>query len=184
MILRRTFIITALLAVALVSCKKDTKVIDPPVDEKTKLPQVTTTGAGTFGAIVKGKAFIGKIIECTYTHDNNFPDYYNFTLTATDANKNIVQISLPVVHKLAEKNSYTLNSMTFSEWAGKYTDGAATGNPYQTNATDNGAVSFSKTDDANKIFSGTFSFAAANSAGEKVTITDGRFDTHYVYTEE
>jgi hypothetical protein len=182
MILRRTFIITALLGVVLVSCKKDTKVIEPPVDERTKLPQATTTGAGTFGAIVKGKAFIGKIIDCTYSHDNNFPDYYNFTLTATDANKNIVQISLPIVQKLAEKNSYTLNNLILFFWAGKYTDGA--GNPYQTNVTDNGTVSFSKTDDENKIFSGTFSFVAVNTAGEKVTITDGRFDTHYIYIEK
>lgn len=184
MILRRTFIISALLAVAMVGCKKDIKVITTPVDEKTKLPQATTIGAGTFGGIVKGKAFIGEIIDCTYSHDNNYPDYYNFTLTAINADKNTIQISLPIVRKLAEKNSYTLNNITFSQWAGKYTDGSATENIYQTNATNNGIVSFSKADDENKIFSGTFSFIVVNSAGEKVTITDGRFDTHYIYTEK
>jgi hypothetical protein len=184
MILRRTFIVTTLLVVAMVACKKDAKVIEAPVDEITKLPQVTAIGAGTFGAIVKGKAFIGKITECIYSHDNNYPDYYNFTLTAIDADKNTIQISLPIVSKLAEKNSYTLNNMTFSHWAGKYTDGAATENIYQTNATINGTVSFSKADDENKIFSGIFSFTVVNSAGEKVTITDGRFDTHYIYIEK
>ena len=44
---------------------------------------------------------------------------------------------------------------------------------------DSGSLFIKKHDQINRILSGTFSFTGANSTGEKVNITEGRFDIRY-----
>jgi hypothetical protein len=52
------------------------------------------------------------------------------------------------------------------------------GNYYYVVAPLTGQLTISRLDLSAKVFSGTFAFQAANSRGEQVTVTDGRFDFH------
>jgi hypothetical protein len=50
---------------------------------------------------------------------------------------------------------------------------------YYVNDSLRGKMTISQLDEVNKIISGTFFFDAINRLGEKVHITEGRFDTKY-----
>ena len=183
MMFRRITLIMMLLTIALSACKKDKRVTPQPVDEKTKLPAITATGAGTFGAIINNKAFLGKITACTYTYQSK-QDYYSLRLTAVAADNSKIHFDIPVVSKLTSKLTLTLNNMIMSNWRGEYTSGPEPLNFYQTTPSVNGTLTIETLDEEKKIMSGSFLFKAENSDGSVISITDGRYDTHYTFIEK
>lgn len=185
MVIKRIALMMIVLTVALSGCKKDKKALPLPVDEKSKLPAVTATGAGTFGALVRGKAFIAKNVECAYSRFKNFPDSYVLLISATAADNTKIRFSLQIIPKLAAKTSFTINNiLSVYNWLGQYTEGPTTANVFNTKVDVNGTLTVETLDEENKIMSGSFAFDAVNSDGTKISITDGRYDTHFVYSEQ
>jgi len=82
----------------------------------------------------------------------------------------IVEIRTPY---LVAGGEYELKSYPY----GEYRIDVAPGSIYRTNQTQAGQLSITRCDNVNKIYSGTFSFTAIDTAtGQTVNVTEGRFD--------
>ncbi len=151
--------------------------------EEPQLPPETTTGAMTFGCKVNGKIFVpkdGREKPGLYVQYVNLGAgvgggwFLNIPATnwvpSTPEGVNIETDSLLV----SEGMTYAFKNQKGSPRA-FYDIGAS----YV--ALDNdGFLKITKFDQSNRILSGTFSFIGTNTAnGEKLNITDGRFDIRY-----
>jgi hypothetical protein len=165
----------ALLLLAFSQCKKKT--------EEPQLPPETTTGAMTFGCKVNGQVFVpkdGRGRPGLYVQYVNLGAgvgggwYLNIPATnwvpSTPEGVNIETDSLLVV----EGMTYSFKNQKGSPRA-FYDKGVS----YV--ALDNdGILKITKFDQSNRILSGTFSFIGTNTTnGEKLNITEGRFDIRY-----
>ena len=165
----------ALLLFTFSQCKKKT--------EEPQLPPETTTGAMTFGCKVNGKVFIPKDgrgrpgLYCQYVNLGTGPGggWY---------------LNIPAVDLQVSPNigiSVTTDSLLIQEgmvYQFKNTKGTAQVFYYQAieyHKLDNdiGELFIKKFDQINRIISGTFFFTGTNSTGEKINITEGRFDIRY-----
>jgi hypothetical protein len=165
------------------SCKKH---VITPQEELSKLPPATQTGANTFGCLVNGVAFLpdgsnfslGPIKQCNYIYTGGG---YHFTVAAD--NKSVSSLIKGIVigtDSLAIAEGQTLTFKTFAPGNAdaSYTLYTNTGdiNKYITNNTVSGQLTITKLDSIKDFVSGTFYFTAVNDKGEKVQVTDGRFD--------
>jgi hypothetical protein len=173
----------ALLLFTFSQCKKKT--------EELQLPPETTTGAMTFGCKVNGKVFVPKDGR---GQPGLFVQYVNLGavvgggwflnipatnwVPSTPEGVNIGTDSLLISEgstyefKLSTTNQRIKGSFnTFCDFNGK---------TYAKTASDIGSIYIRKFDQINRILSGTFFYSATNiSTGEKITITEGRFDIRY-----
>ncbi|MES2274594.1 MAG: DUF6252 family protein [Bacteroidota bacterium] len=162
------------------SCKK--KTIDPKAD----LPTATQTGANTFGAMANGTILLPR-------HDplrpggTDFVAYYSTVVTPATVNFNITandtagdpfrKIQLTSTSTLQEGQSYSLQVSSTNPVSAAYI--VNTINTYTVTPPLTGQLTITKLDQTNHIISGTFYFDAVNSAGDKISVTDGRFDAKY-----
>jgi hypothetical protein len=160
--------------------------------ELAKLPAYTQVGAGTFGCLLNGKAFIPStccgdffnpplpkwrsdyyINDKTYYLEaknklDQYSPYYNIGLNLLVNLKSPRPIKLIIqkgeyLEKSGGGISLRSNSSTIS---------------YNTFDPSSGQIIISKLDTNNQTISGTFEFKAANET-DTITITDGRFDLPY-----
>jgi hypothetical protein len=153
-------------------------------ENEPQLPPETTTGANTFGCKINGKAFVPK---GNLTGPSLNTNYYflgnglggGWFLFVTAANRvdepgETVFIETDSL-LLTEGISYSLRNQKGSVF-GRFSSYPLF---YKMNNDDAGNLFVTKHDVVQRILSGKFSFTATNQNGEKVTITDGRFDVRY-----
>ncbi|GAC1311176.1 MAG: hypothetical protein NVSMB24_29990 [Mucilaginibacter sp.] len=168
------------------SCKKH---VVTPQDELAKLPPATQIGANTFGCLVNGAAFLpdgsnfslGPIKQCNYIYTGGG---YHFTVAASNKNNSsLIKGIIMGTDSLAIAEGQTLTFKTFASGnaVASYTlyTNTANINEYTTNNTVSGQLTITKLDSIKDFVSGTFYFTAVNDKGEKVQVTDGRFDMLY-----
>jgi hypothetical protein len=155
-------------------CKKE--------NNEPQLPPETTTGAMTFGCKVNGKVFIPRDgngspgLAPQYLFLGNGPGGgWWLNIPAIDwKDKKSVGIATDSL-LLITGVSYSLKKLKGFAYS-QYTSGLLY---YQMWPNDTGELFITKHDESKRILSGRFSFTASTSAGEKVTITEGRFDIRY-----
>ena len=159
--------------------------------EEAQLPSETTTGAMTFGCKVNGKVFVpkdGRGRPGLYVQYVNLGAgvgggwFLNIPATnwipSTPEGVNIGTDSLLITEgntyefKLSSTNQPVKGAFnTFCDFNGK---------TYAKTASDIGNIYIRKFDQTNRILSGTFFYSATNiSTGEKINVTEGRFDIRY-----
>ncbi len=171
--------VTALMLLLLLTnsqCKKKT--------EEPQLPPVTTTGAMTFGCKINGKVFVPKDgrgkpgLICQYVNlGTGEGGGWYLNIPATDWKPNPPEgVNVGTDSLLVEEGAtYTFKTQQKGSASAFYQNGL------EYNSTDNsGELKITRFDQTNRILSGTFFFTGTNaSTGEKVEVTDGRFDIRY-----
>ncbi len=157
-------------------CKKE--------NNEPQLPPETTTGAMTFGCKIDGKVFVPKgtiadpeLVAHYYFLGNGAGGGWFLFITASNVVDNPHRTVLLETDSLllTEGSSYTFKKMKgFSN--AKYASGLI---DYEMTTSDTGYLLITKHDQSQHMLSGRFSFTATNQNGEKVNITDGRFDIRY-----
>jgi hypothetical protein len=160
-------------------------------NEEPQLPPETATGAMTFGCKVNGKVFVprdgrgkpGLFVQ--YVNLGSGPGggwYLNIParnwIPSMPDGVNIGTDSLLIVEgntyefKRSISNTRIMGAFsTFCDFNGK---------TYAKTALDTGSIFIKKFDPINRIISATFSYSATDiSSGEKINITEGRFDIRY-----
>ena len=157
------------------SCKERDQ--DPDI-----LPAATQEGKNTGGAIVNGQVWVAKI-----ENPSSLPGWNN-TIYNTDPVLGTFSLQIVLRQYNNDNNLITFNVTDSQDFLPKTYDlnennYAAYRNPsvfYITNSSNTGTLTITRFDKVNRIVSGTFSFKAVNSAGEVVTITEGRFDRKFL----
>ena len=154
-------------------------------ENEPQLPPETTIGAMTFGCKIDGKVFLPKdgggfpgiLIE--YPFLGNGPGggwFLNIAARDRSVSSSKPGVSITTDSLLLEEgNTYQLQKQKGSA-NGLYFLGIFT---YKITPPDSGSLIITKHDKTQRILSGRFSFTASRSTGEKVTITEGRFDIRY-----
>ena len=172
---RHTFLLLLPLLLILLSCNKDD---DKPADPVDQLPPITQTGAGTFGALVDGKPFIGNnpYFNCYY----QFVDGgYYFGIQGLYELGSLTAITIGVYDKSLSENEIInlLEAELGNAWGGGGYKGSGT---IHTGQDYTGELKINKLDFTNNIVSGTFWFDLKHPVtGERVKIREGRFDTRF-----
>ena len=158
------------------ACKNDDDDNTPEID---KLPPATQTGAGTFGCLVNGEAFVetGTYFNCYYQFVDN--EYY-FALGAENDSHNILrQIILGSNSaEIESNNSYELGCYEIPH--SHYGEVSFTNlmGDYFTCESEYGFLEITLLDFTNHIVSGTFEFDIEHpTTGNIIEIRNGRFDT-------
>jgi hypothetical protein len=165
------------------SCKKHAV---QPVNQLSLLPPATQTGAGTFGCLVNGVAFVpknrsiieGPHLQCNYIFLNG--GYY-FTL-ALGNNDNGLGKGIGIRTDslaIAQGQAYKLKTYAMGNADASYFLVGKDNRNYVTNDVVSGVLTITKLDPAMQIVSGTFYFKAINAPGDTVSVTSGRFDMPY-----
>ncbi len=181
-ILVAAFIVTML---TFIRCKKNKS-------EEPQLPAITTSGTMTFGCKVDGKVFVPKDgrgrpgLYVQYVNLGTGPGggwYLNMPATNWVPNPpegiNIETDSLLVEEGLNYEFKYdaTNNSKIKGTAFSGYGNGI---NGYIKTNSDTGSLRIIKFDKINRILAGVFSYSATDlSTGNKIYITEGRFDVRY-----
>lgn len=173
--MRAALTISAIFAAVIfcsVHCKKKA--------DEPSLPPITSTGTMTFGCKVNGKVFVpkdgrgkpGLFVQYLYIDGG-----WNLNIPATD------WIARPTVGVSITTDSLFLQegmNYQFSTSKGYAQAFYSKEIEFQKLDTDSGQLYISKHDQVNRILSGTFFFVGTHvTTGEKIFITDGRFDIRY-----
>lgn len=152
-----------------------------------QLPPITTTGAMTFGCKINGKVFVprdargkvGLIVEYT-----NLDGGWHLNLPATNwqsrptegfsiGTDSLLLVSGVTYEFKLDANYQSIKGTTYAKFAN------SSGGYLKLN-NNNGSLFITKHDQQNRILSGTFFFTGTNlSTGDKINVTDGRFDIRY-----
>jgi len=162
------------------SCKKK----DPTA--VASLPEATQIGANTFGALANGSVLLPRHDPLRFKGADLLA-YYSPVSTPTTVNFNIYgddtasdpfrMVQLISKIPLQEGQTYPLQASTTNlVSANYYLDVSDT---FNVTPPLNGQLTITKLDQTNRIISGTFYFDAISATGEKVSITDGRFDVKF-----
>jgi len=167
------FLIFILMCIFIMSCSNDDDGGCVGID---CLPPATQTGAGTFGCLVNGEPFVDNSGDFNAFYQLVDGEYY-FGITATIDRSDYIQIDIGSL----KKEILIDNTLDLKE--------REDGNYYawlsfdcicpqgKTNSIQPGNLIFTKLDNLNKIFSGTFEFTVTDpSTGTVYEITEGRFD--------
>jgi hypothetical protein len=161
--------------------------------ELAKLPAYTQVGAGTFGCLLNGKAFIPSTCCGDFFNppiQKLWSEYYLQNTTYFIGAINRMSLELPyyniglnVIYKLTDSLPKKINIQegVFLEKSGGGVNYSLTGEysvQYNTYNPSSGSFIINFVDTINQIISGTFEFNAANET-DTITITDGRFDLPY-----
>lgn len=161
-------------------CKKD--------KDEPQLPPETTTGAMTFGCKVNGQVFVPRDGN---GHPGLYVEYVNLgsgpgggwflNIPAFDYKSNPNRgVSIVTDSLFLEENRTYEFKTTKGNAKAFYREDASWGvNVFPKLDNETGSLFIKKHDQMNRILSGTFSFVGTSSGGQKVYITEGRFDIRY-----
>ncbi len=160
------------------SCDKDDD--QTPIDQ---LPPATQTGAQTFGCLINGEPFVPP------RFGRNSPRaFYQFVRGAytlgISAKKGGGEELQTVIIGAIDINSlntgsHELTSELPGNFIAKYLLGGGIVLNSVTTNDNSGVINITKYDQENFIISGTFSFTVKDPDGNKIEITEGRFDLNY-----
>jgi hypothetical protein len=180
----KNLIFTFLLSFIVISCHRSSDNSSP----LEQLPAATQTGASTAGCLVNGNVLIAKgnfskIFTWGPPIHANYYFYggYNFNLSFENQNASDLPnifISLSNIN-IEEGKTYPLSLDLKDETKIYGYANFSNTSSFQTNEINKGEITITKFDTKNFIISGTFWFDGINSNGDKVKITEGRFDTKY-----
>jgi len=165
------------------SCKKH---VVKPVDQLSLLPPATQTGAGTFGCLVNGQAFIpkdrsiieGPLLQCNYILLNG--GYYFQLVLVNSVNGLVTGMRVGTDSlAIAQGQNYHLITSGMGNADAAYNLTGTENRSYVTSSSVSGILTITKLDPVNQIVSGTFYFKAINAPGDTVNVTNGRFDMPY-----
>lgn len=176
--LKRLLIVVAILtAFTFSQCKKNK-------NEEAQLPPETQTGAMTFGCKINGKVFVprdgrgkpGLIVQYAYLGNGPGGGWY-LSMPATNWQPNPPEGVDIFSDSLLVEESKTY---PFRTTKGSVKAAYSNGPEYNKLDTDSGSLTITKFDQTNRILSGRFFFTGTNpSSGEKVQVTEGRFDVRF-----
>ncbi|MCF0056478.1 DUF6252 family protein [Dyadobacter sp. CY356] len=157
-------------------------------DKGPDLTPTTQEGKNTFSCKVNGKVWIpdgtgdwfgvAKAINGGFAGygSHNPPTIHLWTYSKDNSEMHIFLKTIEVgIHDL-NKDTYRIDRDFFPENYGWYR--AADGTSCITNRNQRGSVTVTKADTISGVISGTFEFEGGNSLGQRVKITDGRFDVN------
>lgn len=178
----RILILLLTLSSIFAACNKDKT--EP--SELSKLPLATQTGAGIFGCLVNGKAWVAET-DCKFLCDAPFKIYYdagyggNLFIKATRYNSklnvnDLISLSFDSTdYKLIQMYSSPMR-MILSYKNYIIPNVCASIESYDSTVFTSGFVNVTKYDLQTGIISGTFNMSLERPGCEKIVITDGRFD--------
>lgn len=157
-------------------------------DKGPDLTPTTQEGKNTFSCKVNGKVWIpdgtGDWFGVANPINGGFAGYgshnpptiYLWTYKQDKTELHIFLKTAAVgIHEL-NQDTYRIDRDFFPKNYGWYR--AADGKSFMTNQNQTGRVVITKADTISGVISGTFEFEGGNSLGQKVKITDGRFDVN------
>ena len=155
----------------LTSCKKDDD-IPNPIDQ---LPPATQTGENTFGCLINGELF-------SITNSSQIGAIYQgglLQLSGSISKTNFNQsVGFNLYDPLLEGQMYTFENSSYK--AGYSLNINNIMCFYEFEDTYKGNITITTFDKTNYIISGTFSFSTITDGCEEISITNGRFDVHYI----
>lgn len=170
----KNYIIFLIFSIAILSCKSDDDT--PPIE---KLPPATQTGAGTFGCLINGKAFVDNSgrFNCFYQLVDG--EYY-FGIGGEDSVDNIAEIAIASLEKEIILNiDIPLQSRETNKFHA-ILDFNNLGPGLITLNNSNSKIIFTKLDQQQNIVSALFEFSVTDTTTGKVyEITEGRFDARF-----
>lgn len=169
------------LLVILVSCRKE---------DNYSLPPETQIGAGTFGCKINGKVWVptgsdynsGTNINAKYSY--TYPSAIGYTLIISahdykgkprsffNIGMDSMKLSNGILIKLNNRRGMGGATYAILDENGNYVT-------YNVSDILFGEMYITKIDEENQILSGSFWFEADNRFGQKIQITEGRFDLKY-----
>ncbi len=153
-------------------------------NEEPQLPPLTTTGAMTFGCKINGKVFVPKDgrgkpgLICQYVNlGTGEGGGWYLNIPATDWKPNPPEgVNIETDSLLVEEG----RSYEFKQTKGSPQAFYDKGEVFPAVNNNSGKLKITRFDQTNRIVSGTFFFTGTNAfTGEKVEVTDGRFDIRY-----
>ena len=152
---------------------------DDPLDPD--LPAATQKGANTLGFKVDGKNWVPYYRGMHFDNDSELSVSYNaeinyFSFSARRKTDNLDQsMDIGIMNVISAGEYYdSLESFRIQFYDFNKEDFL-----YTLDENASGYFSITEFDTLNQIVSGTFFFTVENAAGERLQITDGRFDYHY-----
>ena len=149
-------------------------------DLNPDLPAATQKGANTLGFKVDGKSWVPYYVGVSLQGDTEIEVGYNeithgFGINALRRIKSVNQAFYLSVDDLIDTGEYFdqahLSNIYFSD--------SNIEQIYEVDLNSSGSVIITRLDTINQIVSGTFFFTVENAVGERLQITDGRFDYNY-----
>ncbi len=172
----KNLLLICLCVAALVSCKKS-------VDE---LPDLTQSGANTFGAKVDGNLWAPQgfgpipandILEARMSGNDIVINARNFASSPneTEFQLTIYNVTAPGTYPLNTNVSHPNGAASYGYYVKR---NMTPQNEWLTSATHTGWVNITRIDTVNMIVAGTFQFNAMNiyNAPQLLQVTEGRFD--------
>ena len=166
---KKLLLIGFILCFSLTTCRKN---------QEPVLPPETTIGAMSFGCKINGKVFVpkdgrgkpGLYVQYVYL-DGGW--YLNIPAVDWRSSYPILSVHIETDSLLIEEGEYE-----FKLEKG-YPSAFYSAETFYILLENKGRLNIKKHDLTNRILAGTFYFTAENSKGERVEVTDGRFDIRY-----
>lgn len=170
-------------------CKQADPVPDPPKDPLSLLPPETQTGAGTFGCLINGKAYVAPFATSA-RGDWQSPTKLGVSGTIYengDSKKDQSSVSMGLNGQLLDKQTFALVSRAtpfpiFTPGINQFLAGATVEFrcDYSGNYVKTGQVELVKFDGYLRIASGRFAFTLYEPGGcDTLHVTNGRFDVKF-----
>lgn len=188
MLVKKMTILTFIVFIALtISCSKNN-------EKESSFPAETQQGKNTLGCYVDGNPFysatnlFGLVNPINvYYYKDSFPLLYSagyLSVQGIDARYDLAIAGNIVIHKknifavgeypLVSQSVAFCNQNRSCDYTGYYN--SKSGKSY---SAESGKLILTKLDTVNKIVSGRFYFTAKDSLGNKIQVTNGRFDAKY-----
>jgi hypothetical protein len=154
--------------------------------EPTELPPITQEGKNTFGCKVNGKVWIPNGFSNGF--GNPTPPISGYFRKRCDDRGNCTTYKTWTLKLLAEKATGENPGSLYVSAYSMYLDGTAddlgvtfkyNGVSYEVDINQSNAFNVTRLDTATAVIAGTFYFIGTDSKGNKITVTDGRFDVKY-----
>ena len=154
-------------------------------DLNPDLPAATQKGANTLGFKVDGKNWVPYYVGVSLQGDTEIEVGYNeithgFGIIALRQLKSIDQSLYLNLDVLLDTGEYFDADHASNIY---FSDDKKESFLFRPDLNSSGSVKIDRLDTINQIISGTFFFTVENAVGERLQITDGRFDFHYPFTK-
>ncbi|WPZ08571.1 hypothetical protein [Roseivirga spongicola] len=170
----KTHVSILFLSLLLVGCS-----LFETLNPKPELPETTTNGANTFGALVNRKVWE---IRNSFRMRSHYLNSEYISISGNYRSKEIDQhLIIQISNEPIAEGDYVFNKSLYLDrllsWADDKLDQYFSGD--DPNVTFNGTLTIFKLDRSNKIVSGTFEFQIHKAGEATVNIGNGRFDMIY-----